>query len=133
LEIDALNGEPGVKSHRWINTDQESSDEELISYTIKKMENIPINKRQAQLHTVVVFISNDKKIFTAESLIRGVIAEQPSSHRTLGFPYRSLLYLPEIGKFYDHTLLTEKEMEIYNHRGKAIKQLMPMIQKEFGV
>jgi XTP/dITP diphosphohydrolase len=133
LEIDALNGEPGVKSHRWVNSHYESKDEELISFTLSKMNNIPLNNRGAQLRTVVAFITSSGKIVTRESFVRGIIAKHPSSHRTIGFPYRSLLFLPEIGKFYDQTLLTKAENEQYNHRGKAIKELIPIIKQELGV
>jgi XTP/dITP diphosphohydrolase len=133
LEIDALNGEPGVNSHRWVNKDRESTDEELVSYTIDRLKGVPKDKRGAQLNTVVVYLGQKGDIHHSSALVRGVIAENPSLHRTAGFPYRSLLYLPEIGKFYDHSLLSEAEMEHYNHRGKAIKKLLPVIRKELGV
>ena len=45
FEIDALGGEPGVKSHRWIHKDREDTDEELIEYTLKKMRGLPRAKR----------------------------------------------------------------------------------------
>src|SRR3990167_9592915 len=41
FEIDALNGEPGVKSHRWADPSQENDDETLINYTLKRLENVP--------------------------------------------------------------------------------------------
>jgi len=51
LEIDALNGEPGVKSHRWIHQDREDTDEELIQYTLDRMKDIVDTNRGAQLRT----------------------------------------------------------------------------------
>src|SRR3990167_10501814 len=51
FEIDALGGEPGVKSHRWVHGDKENSDEELIEYTFKKMKGI--KNRKAQLRAVL--------------------------------------------------------------------------------
>src|SRR3990167_9202120 len=37
FEIDALHGEPGVKTRRWIHKDRDSTDEELIAHTLKKL------------------------------------------------------------------------------------------------
>jgi XTP/dITP diphosphohydrolase len=45
LEIDALNGEPGVHSHRWISGDKDDDDEELIVYTIRRLQGVPFEKR----------------------------------------------------------------------------------------
>ena len=99
LEIDAFHGEPGVHSHRWIHTDREDTDEELIAYTIEQMKDVPLSKRGAQLRLVLALVLPNGEIHTSEGVIRGVIAQKPSSYRREGFPYRSLLYLPELEKF----------------------------------
>jgi XTP/dITP diphosphohydrolase len=125
FEIDALGGEPGVKSHRWVIADRESTDEELIEYTMKRMHGI--TDRGAQLRTVIAVTTPDGDTMTDVGVVRGVIPDKPSDHRTSGFPYRSLLFLPDIGKFYDKSQLSEKEMQIYNHRGSVIARLKPKI------
>src|SRR3990167_1240845 len=56
LEIDALNGEPGVKSHRWIHSDREDGDEELIQYTLDRMKDLADDKREAQLRLVLALV-----------------------------------------------------------------------------
>lgn len=129
LEIDALFGEPGVHSHRWIHKDREDGDEELIQYTIERLQGIPENKRGAQLRLVMALVLPDGHTDTSEGVIRGIIAEKPSSYRRKGFPYRSLLYLPEIKKFYNHDELAKEENEAYNHRRKALELLKPIIRK----
>jgi len=128
LEIDALGGEPGVRSHRWIHRDRDDDDEELIAYTMEKMKNIPQNMRQAQLRVVLALVLPDKRVFTAEAKIRGVIPTKASASRTKGFPYRSILYLPAIDKFYNQDELTSQENERYNHRKKALDRLKPIIR-----
>lgn len=75
LEIDALGGEPGVKSHRWIHKDREDEDEELIQYTIERLKGVPIGKRGAQLHLIVAFVTPQGQIHTSEGIIRGIIAQ----------------------------------------------------------
>lgn len=133
FEIDALNGDPGVKSHRWIDGGRDSTDEELIDYALLRMKSLPRAQRGAQLHLVLAFVQLNGDIKTAESSIRGIVPENPSKHRTAGFPYRSLLFLPEINKFYDHSIMTEAETEKFNHRGKAIFMLKPYIIKALDI
>ena len=131
LEINALNGEPGIHSHRWVNHDQDSTDEELISYTLERLHKFPINKRQAQLRVVLAFAIDQNKIFTTDAKVEGVIPLEPSTDRMLGYPYRSLLYIPQIKKFYNEFELTESENKRYNHRRQAIEKLKPAIINYF--
>lgn len=132
LEVDALHGEPGVKSHRWIHGDREDTDEELINYTIEKMKHIPEGKRMAKLRAVLAFVLPDGKVYTATAATHGIIPLKAGVHRTEGFPYRSLLFIPEIGKFYDHNQLTEVENARYNHRKVALEELKLFIKQYVG-
>ena len=128
LEIDALNGEPGVNSHRWIHKNREDEDEELIQHALLRLKDVPLEKRGAQLHLVIAFATPDGKTYTSEGAIRGIIPFKDAPYRRQGFPYRSLLYLPELKKFYNHDELTEEENRTYNHRRKAIEDLKPIIR-----
>lgn len=128
FEIDALNEEPGIKSHRWIDPKREATDEELIKFTLKKMSGIPNNKREAQLRLVLVLVTLKGKVYTVEEKIRGIVPFEPSPLRTKGFPYRALLYLPEINKYYDEFVLTPQENAKYNHRKRAVEKLKPLIR-----
>lgn len=130
FEIDALGGEPGVKSHRWIHRDREDTDEELIAYTLEKLWGLPRAQRGAQLRLVLALLYPDGGQFTVEEATRGIVAEKSSPHRTQGFPFRSLLFLPEINKYYDHDLLTPEETERFNHRKRALDRLKPIIITE---
>ncbi|MEK7543392.1 MAG: non-canonical purine NTP pyrophosphatase [Patescibacteria group bacterium] len=129
FEIDALGGEPGVKSHRWIHGDREDTDEELISYTLEKLQGLPRARRGAQLRLVLALVFPDGKVTTVEEQTRGVVAEKSSEYRTHGFPFRSLLFLPEIHKYYDHDLLTPEETERFNHRKRALDRLKPILKR----
>lgn len=128
LEIDALNGEPGVKSHRWIHDDREDSDEELIQYTLDRMKDVADGARGAQLRLVLALVIPGGEVFTSEEKVRGVIPRAASTVRHRGFPYRSLLFLPEINKYYTQDALTVTETETYNHRKKALEILKPILK-----
>jgi XTP/dITP diphosphohydrolase len=128
LEIDALNGEPGVKSHRWIHDDREDEDEELITYALDRMKDVADDNRGAQLRLVLALVLPSGEVFTSEEKVRGIIPKKPSDARHKGFPYRSLLFLPEINKYYNHDELTVTETETYNHRKKALEILKPILK-----
>lgn len=132
FEIDALGGKPGVKSHRWIHGDRDDIDEELIEHTLKKMKGLPQAERGAQLRLVIAFVIPGEAPHTSEDRIRGVVPERASDKRFAGFPYRSLLFISEIGKYYNDAELTESENEAYNHRGRALEKLKPIIRKELS-
>lgn len=128
FEIDALGGAPGVKSHRWIHGDREDTDEELIAYTFEKLSGVPQDKRGAQLRAVLALVLPDGEVHTATDATRGIVPAAPSTERVSGFPYRSILYIPEIGKYYNHDLLTPEETDRYNHRKRALDRLKPIIR-----
>ncbi len=130
FEIDALDGEPGVKSHRWIDQSRESTDEELIAYTIERMKDVPLESRGAQLRLVLALVLPDDQVYTAEASVRGMVPITPTGTRSEGFPFRSLLFLPEIHKYYNHDELTAEENDAYNHRKRALDQLKPIIRDQ---
>ena len=128
FEIDALHGEPGIKSHRWVHGDRENTDEELIAYTFERMQGVPEDKRGAQLRLVLVLVKPDgERVATYEEKIRGMVAATPSKMHQPGFPYRAILWIPEINKYYDQNMMTPQENETYNHRKKAVDKLKPQL------
>lgn len=124
LEIDHLNGEPGVYSRRW--PGHKATDQELIDMTLSKLEGVPREKRGAQFRVVIAFKKSPKdKIVTAEGVLRGVILERSGAEVTPGFPFRSLFYLPEIDKVIGDAT-SEDETKIL-HRRIAIEKLLPFL------
>lgn len=128
-EIDALGGDPGVKTRRWTRSDRDSTDEELIAFTLEKLKDVPLQERGMQLRAVIALALPSGQVHTATAKIRGVIAIKPSPERHSGFPFRSLMYIPELGKFYNHDLMTSQENDEYNHRKKALEELKPILQR----
>lgn len=127
-EIDALGGEPGVKTRRWMHADRDSTDDELIKYTLERLKGVPLQNRGMQLRVVIALSLPNGRYYTSQAKIRGVIAVKPSPQGYLGFPFRSLMYIPELGKFYNHDLMTPQENEQYNHRKRALEELKPILR-----
>ncbi len=126
IEIDYLNGEPGIKSRRW--PGYEASDEELIELTLKKLKGVPWEKRGAQLRVVIAITLNGETLYTFEGVLRGYIVESKEKAGKLipGYPFRSLFYLPE-----QEVVLGElpfKDEVKLGHRMKALKGALAILK-----
>ncbi len=124
LEIDFLNGEPGVYSRRW--PGHKATDQELIDMTLNKLKGVPFEKRGAQFRVSIAFKKNKTdKVIIAEGVLRGIILEKPGAKVIPGFPFRSLFYLPEIDRVLGEATM-EDESKIA-HRRIAIQKLLPFL------
>ncbi len=128
LMIDALDGAPGVKSRYWLG--HKMTDEEMIETVMKKMKDVPPEKRTCRLVGTIVLISPNGKIYTEWAQIEGMVAEKPAHKRKEGYPYRSFFYLPQFKKFYVN--LTNEEHEQINHRIATLLKLKPYLTKIAG-
>lgn len=118
LEIDALGGEPGVRSHRWLNSGGDDSDEALVNEVMRRMKDIPVGRRSARLRAATALIYDDGARVhqrVAEAAIEGVIAERAYPVLRAGFPYRAVLFMPERNRFVGE-LGDEEEAKISQRR-----------------
>ena len=130
LEIDALGGEPGVKSHRWIGGDRENSDEELVAEVMRRMQDIPASQRLARLRAASVIKYEFEGIVResiAEAAIEGVIAERAWPVIRPGFPYRAVLFLPDRKLFLGQ--LGEADEAHISQRREALLRLRPDLER----
>ena len=125
LTIPFLNNQPGVKSRRWLG--YEATDEELITFTLKKLKKQPLKNRKAFLTTCLCFYHPyTNKYFLSEGKIKGFIADKPSLKRIAGYPFRALFIVDKFNKYYDE--LTEKEHQQVNHRLRALRKIVKIIK-----
>ena len=119
LEIDALNGAPGVHSARYASEDRNfNANIEKVLTNLKNIEN-----RTAQFRTVICLIWEQKE-FYFEGVCPGHIAEQNSG--TAGFGYDPI-FIPE-GATKSFATMTMDEKNTYSHRQKAVTQLFTFLQ-----
>ncbi len=124
LEIDYLNGEPGVFSRRWPGHD--GSDEELIQMALKKLAGVPLEKRGAQFRVVMALkLPKNTEVILGEGIMRGFLTEKPIEKIIPGYPFRSLFYNPEVGKIIGEMTM-EEEAKIA-HRKQALEKLLPAL------
>jgi len=118
LEIDALGGEPGVRSHRWLDSGSDDSDQALVNEVMRRMKDVPIGQRSARLRATTALIYDDGgrvRERVAEAAIEGVIAERAYPILRAGFPYRAVLFMPERNCFVGE-LGDEEEAKISQRR-----------------
>ncbi len=120
LEIDYLNGEPGVFSARYAGDSH--NDEANIKKVLQKLEGV--KNRKAQFVTVITLILDDKKYFL-EGIIKGEITEQ--KHGENGFGYDPI-FRPEGYSETFAEISAETKNEI-SHRAIATKKLIELLNK----
>jgi XTP/dITP diphosphohydrolase len=96
LEVDALGGAPGVQSHRWLGA--QADDRALAKEVVRRMAGVEPARRTARLRAAAALVYTDHGVVrerVAEAALEGIIAERCYPEMRPGFPYRSVLYLPE--------------------------------------
>jgi XTP/dITP diphosphohydrolase len=97
LEIDALGGEPGVRSHRWLGTGRDDSDVALVAEVMRRMHGVEAARRTARIRATLALIHEEGGVIrekAAEGAIEGVIGGRAYAEIRAGFPYRSVLVIP---------------------------------------
>jgi XTP/dITP diphosphohydrolase len=118
LEVEALNGEPGVKSARYAGDDRSPLDN--IKKLLQKLEGS--NNRNAQFKTIISVIINGKQT-QFEGICKGKIIEELKG--TDGFGYDPI-FIPD-GSNKTFAEMTMEEKNIYSHRRKATDKLMSFL------
>jgi XTP/dITP diphosphohydrolase len=127
LEVDALGGEPGVRSHRWLGSAADA-DRALVAEVIRRMEKVEENRRPARLRNALALvyrIRGEVREQVAEGTLDGIIPHSAYPAITPGFPYRSVLFLPERGCFLAE--LSEEEQTRLSQRRTAVERARPYL------
>ena len=118
LEVEALNGEPGVYSARYAGEACDSNDN--INKLLKKLKKK--KNRSARFKTIIALIIKNK-IHTFEGIINGEILKNPIGEN--GFGYDSIFRPAGYSKSFAELSINEKN--IISHRSLAIKKLINFI------
>ena len=122
LEVDALNGAPGIYSARYAGTNVTYEDN--VRKLLTEMSLIDITSRAARFKTVISFSYNNKELWT-EGIIEGSITENPIGEK--GFGYDPVFRVIETGKTFAE--MTKKEKNKISHRGVALKKMSKLLME----
>ena len=122
LEVDALNGAPGIYSARYagINVSYEDNVRKLLS----EMSSIDMDSRTARFRTVVSFHSQNKELWT-EGVIEGSITL--GAIGTGGFGYDPVFRVEQTGKTFAE--MTRREKNKISHRGVALEKMCKLLKE----
>jgi len=120
LEVNALNGQPGVKSARYsgeTGADMDRKNNEKLKGALK---NVPDEKRGARFCSVIAAVFPDGKEITAEGFVYGKIGYTEKGEQ--GFGYDPLFIIDSCGKTMAELDLAEKNK--ISHRANALKEFV---------
>jgi XTP/dITP diphosphohydrolase len=117
LCVDALNGDPGVRSARYAGPDATYQD--LCHKLLDNLKNIPDEKRTAHFITVIAVATPEKILFTCEGKADGMIIRELRGNQ--GFGYDPVFYYPPLQKTFAE--LSENEKNAVSHRARALQVL----------
>ena len=121
LEVDALDGRPGVYSARYAGENCSYSDN--VQKLLQKMENIPTDKRIAHFKTSIALVGENMEL-VSEGVVEGMITTQPKG--VGGFGYDPVFYMLDMKKTYAEMNMNEKNQ--HSHRGKAVRNMQTLLQ-----
>ena len=117
LEVDALDGAPGVHSARFSRPDP--TDAKNNRKVLRLLANAPWKDRKAKFVCVMVLSRDGRVIREIYGEVRGVIDVAPKGEN--GFGYDPIFYYPKLGKHFAE--LGPDEKNAVSHRGRALKKL----------
>jgi len=122
LEVDALDGAPGVHSARYAGA--KASDAANNAKLLSALLDVPAEKRTARFRCVIVFIAEDGSEVVAEGACEGSIGFSPRGDKGFGY---DPLFLPGAVPGRTMAELVLEEKTAISHRGKALAALREKI------
>ena len=123
LEVDALGGQPGVRSSRW--GGEEGNDGLNNRTLLEALADHPKETWTARYRCVVALATPDRVLLVAEGACEGQITDRPAGSN--GFGYDPYFYLPDVGRTMAQLAPSAKNR--LSHRGRAIRALNPRLKK----
>ena len=123
LEIEALNGFPGVKSARWM----AGTDDQRNQAILEKMIDLPLSSRGAQFETCVCLVSPVGKVHFFTGMVKGTISHSISNQFKAGFGYDPI-FIPE-GYAKSFAELGANIKNTISHRARAIAQVISFLKQ----
>ena len=125
LEVDALNGAPGVYSARYAGA--EPDDKRNLAKLLEELKGVPPDKRTARFHAVIALAAPGGRIVgTFDGTVEGAIGEAPKGES--GFGYDPVFYPRGHGRTFAQMAPGEKDS--MSHRARALALLSGFLKKE---
>jgi len=126
LEVDALDGKPGVYSARWAQMNETGAgDSDNNATLLGQLRDVPNERRTGRFVCVLALANPDGQIIlTARDSVEGRILTEPRGGN--GFGYDPLFYVESLGQ--TTAEMSSEQKHRISHRGKALRQLRKLIE-----
>ncbi|HHY26048.1 MAG TPA: XTP/dITP diphosphatase [Desulfitobacterium dehalogenans] len=125
LEVDALQGAPGVYSARYAG--EPKDDDKNNDRLLQELEGVPEEQRTGRFRCALVIAAPTGEEYLTEGTVEGRILNERRGKE--GFGYDPLFYLPDFGRTMAQLNLSQKNK--ISHRAEAFRQAVPIL-KEFA-
>jgi XTP/dITP diphosphohydrolase len=126
LEVDALGGEPGIRSARYAG--DKATDADRNNYLLNKLKGVPEEKRTARFVCVIAIVNPGRKASLFRGECRGMITKAPRGEH--GHGYDPVFYVPELQKTMAE--LTMEEKNKLSHRARAAEKAKQWLIDKMG-
>ena len=126
LEIEALNGQPGVHSARFLRSD--ATYPERFEEIYRRLEQRPSEPRSARFIGAVAVVYASAVIYEARGVVEGEIA--PAARGNNGFGYDPIFFYPPLGCTLGQA--SDEQKERVGHRGQAFRRLANWLGTQNG-
>jgi XTP/dITP diphosphohydrolase len=121
LEVDALDGAPGVRSARWEGDDYRHKSRLLI----RLLEGRQGRERACRYVSELALVDPHGRLHHARGSVTGRVAHEPRGSG--GFGYDPVFYLPRMRRTMAE--LTDEQKNQLSHRGRAVRRLLPTLRR----
>jgi len=119
LEVDALNGAPGVRSARY----RLGSDEVRYKALLTALKGVPDEQRTARFRCVAALALPNGETYTTEGVCEGRITRRPRGIE--GFGYDPVFYIPSLGRTMAE--ISQAQKNTISHRARAAQAMRPIL------
>ena len=123
LEVDALDGAPGIHAARYAGPEATYADN--VARLLRELAGVPAERRTARFRTVCVVAWPDGMELSADGVLEGTITDAPRG--TNGFGYDPV-FVPK-GETRTYAELTDAEKNAISHRARAVRMLRRLIER----
>jgi XTP/dITP diphosphohydrolase len=127
LKVDALGGEPGIRSNRWAGPD--ATDTDRVRLLLDRVRDVPTPERTARFICVIAIVGPNGTAQTFRGALEGNLAE--AARGTAGFGYDPILYVPSLGRTVAE--LSAAEKNAISHRALATLAALPCLRQLLGL
>lgn len=127
LEVDALDGAPGVRSARYAGAPGAGRERDAanVALLLQRLAHVPAAERSARFICVIAVARRDEILFAVEGRVEGTILAGPQGEG--GFGYDPIFYHEASGRSF--AALSAQEKAAVSHRGQAVARLRQVLER----